>query len=167
MTLGYQLVTSCYELPNIQCKARGKMELCTLHQYADHLSAWKQKCRGRTLGIKPLKCNALLWTQICKVIDLALLNTICEEGAHHFSFLSYLSPLPSGGCHRLGLTVSTVLISLLRQHLFLKQSTAWLVCCKCTGLSALGCRIWGFQNRNNPARRCLCLRMKLLSWSRT
>lgn len=112
----------------------------------------QRETRGKALGITPWKCN------VYSGAKYALFNTTCEEGTHHFSFLPYLFPLPSGGCHRLGPTVSPVLFSLLSQHPFLKRSSAWLASCKCTRLSAFGCRrntTSGFQSRDNPARWCL------------
>lgn len=61
-------------------------------------------------------------------------------------------------------SVSSVLLSLLRR--VIEHNAAWLACYKCRFLSALDCRrktTAGFQNRKNPVRRSLCLKIKFLS----
>lgn len=92
------------------------MELRALHQYADHFSAWKQKRGGKALGIKPRKGNVYYGANYGKL--LIWLYATPRVRMVHIISVSHLFPLPSGGCHRLGLTVSTRLFLPVSQHHF-------------------------------------------------
>lgn len=66
-----------------------------------------------------------------KVVGLAEFSSTCEEGTHHFSF-----PLPLVDVAD-SLSVSPVLLSLLRQHPFPEDNAARQAQCKGRCLSAL------------------------------